>query len=69
MVGGYRYLLVYRVAVINPEFFKYFLKMSQHSLISSNFFKPKKNEQMNILRIRLFNEMAISGNKILDFGP
>jgi hypothetical protein len=26
-----QYVAIYRVAAINPEFFKYFLKMSQHS--------------------------------------
>jgi hypothetical protein len=37
-----RLLDIYRVAAINPEFSKYFLKITQHSWKSSDFFKVKK---------------------------
>jgi hypothetical protein len=36
----------------NPEFYKYFLKISQHSRKSSYFIKIKTHKQRNILRIQ-----------------
>jgi hypothetical protein len=53
------------VAAINPEFYKYFLKLTQHSWKSSDFIKIKTHKQRNILRIGLFNEIAVSSDDSL----